>query len=1037
MESIMKNLLLTCISCMAVSSLSAADFTLQVKDARGLPACYAEINVNDSYYRTDAKGEVVVYNLDAPGAYPITYQTHEEQQGEVTFNYSGGSEPQTVTMKDNCLNLAFTGYPESEIEWNKDVSLSLRTADDRTSYFNGCETEGIGVWTASSTFDYQLESSYYGRKEGTITMDKSQNIQYLNLTAGQKSICVLPALDFEGVALDEGYYSLSNHDYSFTDLNERGALHIYYAPEDEEAFMGSLMVSTFGIPSSSQISPTEKDGEQTVQLDMQNCFKLQIQVTGQDGKPLSNGAIYSQNNNDPENISPLMGETDEQGAATVMLPKNLVYNYPLRLWVLPNDVHSSCMELCSLDQLDSDMQLTKDLSVYRNYTLLLKNAADFNNYYDVKSSIELREDGKSYSFATNGDMRFTVEGNDVLVAYSYNPENIASDTRFRFMCGGSNMISRESEAFDPQENFSDEADYATVRNVTLHSPEGLVVSSFYLKNLSSYRIGEDRSTIKFQAFPGTYAYTVTPMDLASGNVLKKSAEQQLIVGDQDVEETYNYTVTDKMITFHIMDIQGKPAPNFQITALQNTVETDEQGNAVIYAEAGKDLSYRISDFEGNYLPLDSSLLVGEENMEVTIDFGKIYRTVTLDYQGVDGVSYVFYSLQNKNTYASLSGDASGSKAFYVPDGTYYAEVEGSKDGFQFGDNITFAVDGKDVEQTFDFSGYGTLTFDYIDNEEAMGGAEIYVTPIVNGVPGKTELYSYFLPKGTYYITAECNLGDYQGEVGDEIGYHLFMNTQKVEMAAGSNVHLTFDFSDLSKYDRVAADVQGAPEGWVDGEYTIDGLPAYENQIMYLGEGEHFYKLSSLANESLYRHMKMIPKTGFFNHKKGESTVVMDLSDYAFPYLKQPQTRSVLTGELTLVHENGGVLTTSVTISDVQVGLPMGKYTATLVSGGQTYTASFEVNSTDISEVILNFVATGIESVPESAGSALIYQNNALKVNTASPYAQLKVFDASGRQAMSRKVSDGESVRVDGLSKGIYIATLTDKNGTKSLKFTRP
>ena len=272
-------------------------------------------------------------------------------------------------------------------------------------------------------------------------------------------------------------------------------------------------------------------------------------------------------------------------------------------------------------------------------------------------------------------------------------------------------------------------------------------------------------------------------------------------------------------------------------------------------------------------------------------------------------------------------------------------------------------------------------------------------------------------------------------MGDEIGYHLFMNTQKVEMAAGSNVHLTFDFSDLSKYDRVAADVQGAPEGWVDGEYTIDGLPAYENQIMYLGEGEHFYKLSSLANESLYRHMKIIPKTEFFNHKKGESTVVMDLSDYAFPYLKQPQTRSVITGELTLVHENGGVLTTSLTISDVQVGLPMGKYTATLVSGGQTYTASFEVTATDVPEIVLNFVATGIESVPESAGSALIYQNNALKVNTASSYAQLKVFDASGRQAMSHKVSDGESVRVDGLSKGIYIATLTDKNGTKSLKFT--
>lgn len=63
----MKNLLLTWISCMAVSSLSAADFTLQVKDARGLPACYAEINVNDYYYRTDAKGEAVIDNLEEAG----------------------------------------------------------------------------------------------------------------------------------------------------------------------------------------------------------------------------------------------------------------------------------------------------------------------------------------------------------------------------------------------------------------------------------------------------------------------------------------------------------------------------------------------------------------------------------------------------------------------------------------------------------------------------------------------------------------------------------------------------------------------------------------------------------------------------------------------------------------------------------------------------------------------------------------------------------------------------------------------------------
>ena len=1035
----MKNLLLTCISCMAVGSLSAADFTLQVKDARGLPACYAEINVNDYYYRTDAKGEAVIDNLEEAGTYPITYQTHEQQQVEVQFNYSGGSETQTVTMKDNCLILSFTGMPKGEEAWTKDVSLEVTSGDEYTSYAMVHDTECWSLWTASSSFTYKMESGYYGRAEGAFVLDASTNVHQLDLTEGKKSVCLLPALDADGNVLEDGSYSLGYYSYSFSDLKERGQLHIYYAPEEETDLLNQLSVWASGLPYAERIETEEKDGEQVVLLDMANSYRVDVLVTGQDGKPLSEAGIYRNRVNDPEfNAQDLMTKTDALGKAALLFPKNLVYHFPMTLWLLPEDIHTSCVELCSLDKLDADEQITKDLSSYRNYTLTLKNAVktddDFNN---IKNKVSLMKEGSNYSWVTSGDMRVLRQDNDILASYSFDTDKAAEGEKYYFQTSDICMVAWNGESFDAHENYSGEVDYALRRNVTLHSPEGLAVSIFYLKGLSTYRLSDDRTTITFTAMPGTYTYTVTPKDLATGNTLKESGELQLSVGDQDVEETYNYTVTDKMITFHIMDIQGKPAQNLQITALRNTVYTDEQGNAVIYAEAGKDLSYEISDPEGNYLPLDSSLLVGGENMEVTIDFEKIYRTVTLDYQGLDGASYVSYYLENTNTHKSLNGVALDSKIFYVPDGTYYAEIKGLKDSFQFGNNITFDVDGKDVAQTFDFSGYGTLTFEYIDHEEAMGGAEIYVTPIVNGVPGKTEFYSNFLPKGTYYITAECNLRDYQGEVGDEIGYHLFLNTQKVEMAAGSSVHLTFDFSDLSKYDRVAADVQGAPEGWVDGEYTIDGLPAYENQIMYLGEGEHFYKLTSLANESLYRHMKIIPKTEFFNHKKGESTVVMDLSDYAFPYLKQPQTRSVLTGELTLVHENGGALTTSLTISDEQVGLPMGKYTATLVSGGQTYTASFEVTATDVPEIVLNFVATGIESVPESAGSVLIYQNNALKVNTASPYAQLKVFDASGRQAMSRKVSDGESVRVDGLSKGIYIATLADKNGTKSLKFTRP
>lgn len=1024
---------------MVVSGLSAADFTLQVKDARGLPACYAELNVNDYYYRTDAKGEAVINNLEEAGTYPITYQTHEGQQVEMQFNYSGGSEPQTVTMKDNCLSLAFTGIPKGEEAWNKEMSLEVTSGDEYTSYALVHDTEGWSMWTASSSFTYKMESGYYGRAEGTFALDASTSIHQLDLTEGKKSVCLLPALDADGNVQEDGSYSFGYNSYSFSDLKEKGKLHIYYAPEDETDLLNRLSVWAPGLPYSARIETEEKDGEQVVLLEMANSYHVDVLVTGQDGKPLSEAGIYRNRVNDPEfNAQDLMTKTDAQGKATLLLPKNLVYQFPMTLWLLPEDIHTSCIELCSFNKLDADEQITKDLSSYRNYTLTLKNAAktddDFNN---IKNKVSLIKEGSNYAWVTSDEMRVLRQDNDILASYSFDTDKAAEGEKFYFQTGDICMVAWNGESFDARENYSGEVDYALRRNVTLHSPEGLAISIFSLKGLSTYRMSDDHTTISFTAMPGTYTYTVTPKDLATGNMLKESGELQLSVSNQDVEETYNYTVTDKMITFHIMDIQGKPVQNFQITTLRNIVDTDEQGNAVIYAEAGKDLSYGISDPEGNYLPLDSSLLVGEENMEVTIDFGKIYRTVTLDYQGLDGASYVSYSLENMNTYKSLNGVALGSKIFYVPDGTYYAEIKGLKDSYQFGDNITFDVDGKDVAQTFDFSGYGTLTFDYIDNEEAMGGAEIYVTPIVNGVPGKTELYSYFLPKGTYYITAECNLGDYQGEVGDEIGYHLFMNTQKVEMAAGSNVHLTFDFSDLSKYDRVAADVQGAPEGWVDGKYTIDGLPAYENQIMYLGEGEHFYKLSSLANESLYRHMNIIPKTEFFNHKKGESTVVMDISDYAFPYLKQPQTATLLTGDLTLVHESGSVLDTYMSISDEQVGLPMGKYTATLASDGQTYTASFEVTATDVSEIVLNFVATGIESVPGSAGSALIYQNNALKVNTASTYAQLKVFDASGRQAMSHKVSDGESVRVDGLSRGIYIATLTDKNGTKSLKFTRP
>lgn len=1033
----MKKVLLTLFTCLSASVLSAAEFTLQVNDARGVPARYAEIRVNDNYYQTDNKGQVVIYDLDEAGTYPITYHTLEEKDVEMQFSYSGGTDMQTVTMKDKCLNLAYSGYPQEESAWNKYISLTLRTERGFTTYLSGLETEGGGVWTSSTTFFYELSSNFYGSETGSLTFDESQPVQYLDLTKDKKSVVVMPALDRDGNALKEGSYNVSSESVSFNDLAERGNLHFYYQPDAEADFLQRISVSANGLPSMERLQTTEQNGVQVVQLDMRNAYQLTFRITGKKGEPSSDTYIYSEKNSDPNNTYPLMGKTDEQGTFTAYLPKNVVYQYPLELWALPENQVLSCVKLCSLEKLDQDMQLDVDLSAYRSYVLSMLNAVpEGKDSYDVTNALQLRKKGGRNAFVSSSEMRILQDGKDLVAIYSLNPAEEEAGLELHFVYGDKATVSRELEDFPIDTDYFKEVNYDDKRNVTLRSPEGLSVSSFSMDNLESMYWTDDRLGVNFYAFPGTYIYEVTPYDLATNTRLKTSGELQLVVGDQDVDEVYSYVITQKKVTLQLRGMQGQPLQDFYVFCQDQNVTLDEQGQGVIFVDLEKPVTISVSDNNDSYFPLDSTFVLGEKDTEILIDFSKFYHTATLSYAGLEDVQSLSYSVSNEKSSIYLGDKIGESCILYVPDGTFEVSINGSVAGQSFREEKTITVQGQDVATAFDFGTLGRLSFDYINNDEAMAGAEIYVTPVVNGMPGTTQYYTYFLPEGTYYVTAECYLSEYKGESGTEIEYHLYLCNRKVQVEQGKEMHVTFDFSDLSKFDYVEAEVRNAPEGWSDGFYTLDGISAYENQKMYLESGEHFYSLTSLANAAEQRHMDIFPRTEAFVHNPGESVVVMDLGSYAYPVLKQAETDDMLYGELILTNEWGESKNLTF-IASKQLGLSLGKYQALLKTAEGDYTTSFELTDPETEEVILHFISTGLQDMNADGALALGYQDNALKVTAASDEVRLSVFDTIGRRVLDQKVHNGESVPVNFLSKGIYIATLSDGKTHKSLKFVRP
>lgn len=1028
----MKKVLLTLFTCLSASVLPAAEFTLQVNDARGVPARHAEIRVNDSYYQTDDKGQAFIYNLEEAGTYPITYRTLEEKDVEVQFSYSGGSDLQTVTMKDKYLNLAYSGYPQEEAAWNKYINLSLNSEGGYAS-LGGPETEVKGVWTSSSTFTYEISSNFYGTETGSLTFDESQPVQYLDLTKDKKSVVVMPALDREGNVLTDGSYSISSESISFNDLAERGNVHFYYKPEDETSILEHVSVSMSGLPYTDRIYTTEQDGAQVVQLDMRDAYQLTFRITDKEGAPSSDTYIYSQKNNDPNNTYPLMGETDAQGTFTAYLPKNVVYSYPLELWALPENQILSCVKLCSLETLDQDMQFDVDLSVYRSYVLGMVNALpDGKNYSDVANTVQLRKKGSRYAYVDYSGMRMLQEGKDLFAIYSLNPADEEAGMELHFVYGDKVTVSKELEDFPIDEDYIKSVNYDEKRSVTLRSPEGLGIYSFSMDNLENVYSTDDHLGVTFYAFPGTYTYKITPVDLATDFTLKSSGDLQLVVGDEDVDEVYPYVMTQKKITLEVRDIQGQPLQDFSASCQNQSVSLDEQGRGIAFVDMEKPINISVYASTDNYFPLDSTFVLGEEDTKILIDFSKIYHSVTLSYTALEDVQSLNYSIRNEKNGIILWDKIGESCVVYIPDGTFYVSIEGTAAGQSFKEEKTVTVQGKDITTTFDFGTLGRLSLNYIENEAAIGGSIAYVTPIVNGVPGSPQSYTYFLPEGTYYVTARCNLSEYQGEAGD----YLFLCNRKVEIKPGEETNLTFDFSDLSKFDCVEPEITNAT-GWSDGYYTIDGQATYYlNVKLYLNEGEHYYSLTTLINREDLAYVDLFPKTESFTHNAGESVVKMDVAGYVYPLLSIAGIDNLHSGILILTNERGEKKEISFEYSK-RLGMPLGKYQAIFQTEDGEYTTSFELTDPEVEEVILHFVSTGLENMNADGGLTLSYQSNALQVTASSDEVRLSVFDTTGRQVLNQKVNNGDLIPVNFLSKGIYVATLSDGKARKSLKFVRP
>lgn len=1000
-------------------------------------------------------------------------------RGFTNFTWDGEQTRVDLNITDGYwMTVQLTGADESEADAVR--GATFRVFDDiyGNPYSIG-EDMTAHFWLnpaylQENTWSYQLECPKYPTPRTYVDLAATGNHLTIDLREGRTPVDIARPIGVGGTPLTEGSLSISQDDDSGDPLMTGVSLDEF--PESG-AYRSWMVPGTYNFtltPAGNYMSRLETVSVSTepmeVNLDLSASALLTVHLVGYDGRPLPNQQININSVDrtaSGDRVSWGYGTTDAEGNVSIYaMPGAYRANvnfYFDPIFPYPTD---PCGETFFDVAADETAEATISFESYTAFIVTVKGLVDGISpscefqYKDAGdeywSSIGLSEDynfeGEGLRFGTLAQTDGPLSGRLHVAISSWQlPE-------------GSPLYADHYQPVATTEGgVIEEIDLTAMQDVTLHAPEGYrFYSSLYIDGKEYFIDGSDTgepiTAIPFRIMPGEHTWQATLTSLDGATRYPTGTVQTFTVADAPLDVTYAFDAADYPgLRVLVKDVDGTPAAGFYV-GLQNVetgewgeLSTDAEGRGTYFTDRAGTYRVEACDAEGNYLPQQFTVELGEGMTERTVSF-EGWHSFTL--QLPDLWPYSQESSTATLTWTSASDPSDPRNGSWLhnewssplpAEWTQWLPAGNLSVRYTARDNNGTIVDATsqtampDANTTYavDLSGHHHVN--YVAGNGAATRTNYVTLYRLESDGGRTAIAAaQLLPDGTYmayYCPWYENSDSYFPENSDSVSFTV----------AGADIEVRFNVSE-SDYRRIG--LTHYDERILAAELSNPSDPRWAS--VYIDEYAQFYLLPRRAYPYYVRNLIVyadngdalwyytLPEPRSFSVEPGQEYVEIPLSDYRLIDLTATLDGTPVDG-ISLVEGAGGLTAINYIYADspARFALRPGSYTlivetepdGTLLYGRITVT---EATADGPMTVELSTEPTGMRDA--ARGDMLGAQPTAggiIVSGAAGTPIAATLYTADGRLALRTTTADGATIGNGSLPAGVYIVRLVQGNTAKT------
>lgn len=1053
----------------------AAEVTVCLRDLSGGVMSEFPFNTGTSNsYTTDANGCAVV-ELYGPGKDQIQYDG-----GFTNFTWDGEQTHIDINIADGYwMTVQLTGADESEADAVRGATFRVFDAIYSNTYSIG-EDMTTHFWLTpadlqENMWSYQLECPKYPTPRTYVDLAATGNHLTIDLREGRTPVDIARPIGVGGTPLTEGSLSISQ-DYdgsgypfiievSLDELPESGAYRSWMVPGTYNFTLtpaGNYMSRIETVSVSTE--PME------VNLDLSASALLTVHLVGYDGRPLTDQyiEIYSVDRTAGGDwVSSGYGTTDAEGNVSIYAMPGA---YRAKVGFYYNPVFPYPSGTGGETFFDVAAGPTAEATIsFESYTPFIVTVKGLDDDISPNCEFQYKDADDEYwrSISLSEDYNFEGEGLRFgTLAQTDGPLSgrLHVEISSWQLPEGSPLYADHYQPVATTEGgVIEEIDLTAMQDVTLHAPEGYRFYSGLYVDGKEYSFdysdtGEPVTAIPFRIMPGEHTWQATLTSLDGATRYPTGTVQTFTVADAPLDVTYAFDAADYPgLRVLVKDVDGTPAAGFYV-GLQNVetgewgeLSTDTEGRGTYFTNRPGTYRVEACDAEGNYLPQQFTVELGEGMTERTVSF-EDWHAFTLRMP--DEAQYSLRSATASLTWTSAtdpSDPRNGSSlrnqwasplpaewTQWLPAGNLsirYTATDTERRTLADAYIQTVMPDGES-SYTISLADWHRVT--YLNGNGATADPNFVTLYRLDDTGGRTPAAGYLLPDGRY--RAFYNPYTYDSES------NFLENADSLDFTmAGADIEVRFavtgvDYLRAHIYytgKRINAVYLGTPsDSWWDYIYQDESINCY----VLPGRAYPYYVSGFMAFDDMgtAHDYYTLPEPRSFSVEPGHTDVEIPLSDYRLIDLTATLDGTPVDG-ISLVEGAGGLTAINYIYADspARFALRPGSYTlivetepdGTLLYGRITVT---EATADGPMTVELSTEPTGMRDA--ARGDMLGAQPTAggiIVSGAAGTPIAATLYTADGRLALRATTADGATIGNGSLPAGVYIVRLVQGNTAKT------